>query len=217
MEKRFAVFISVLLSAIIIITSDIIVDYRYRNSFNEWIQYQVPQTAKAYKKIQQDFHYTMDNDAIIPKKFDFTYEKNSIFHEDENKDAYFMLNNYQEKHVSVIFQCNYAMGSHISRSFYINLLEIESDHAALIDIISASCNKVVDSSLTLEEANGLAVQILLQQSLPYHTPLHYFKNYSFSLFVDEEAPLSYGEKILQLAVRYPYTASILYDEIADYK
>ena len=48
MEKRFAVFISVLLSAIIIITSDIIVDYRYRNSFNEWIQYQVPQTAKAY-------------------------------------------------------------------------------------------------------------------------------------------------------------------------
>ena len=90
MEKRFAVFISVLLSAIIIITSDIIVDYRYRNSFNEWIQYQVPQTAKAYKKIQQDFHYTMDNDAIIPKKFDFTYEKNSIFHEDENKDAYFM-------------------------------------------------------------------------------------------------------------------------------
>ena len=202
MEKRFAVFISVLLSAIIIITSDIIVDYRYRNSFNEWIQYQVPQTAKAYKKIQQDFHYTMDNDAIIPKKFDFTYEKNSIFHEDENKDAYFMLN-YQEKQVPVIFQCNYAMGSHISRSFYLNLSEIESDYAALIDIISASC-KVVDSSLTLEEANGLAVQILLQQTLPYDTPLIRIKNYSFSLLENEESPLSYGEKMLQLAVRYHY-------------
>lgn len=162
----------------------------------------MPQTAKAYKKIQQDFHYTMDNDAIIPKKFDFTYEKNFIFHENENKNAYFILN-YQEKQVPVLFWCNYAMGSHISRSFYLNLLEIESDHAALIDIISANC-KVVDSSLTLEEANGLAVQILLQQSLPYHTPLHYFKNYSFSLFVDKEAPLSYGEKILQLAVRYTY-------------
>lgn len=109
--------------------------------------YHATKISDLYLNSSKYFNYTMSRDRKFQKKH------NSNFH-------YFILDYSSRKIVTVSFM-EFPDTHNISRSFFVDLSEIESDESGIIDIVSATCT-VLDKSLTVEEAKAFAMKIIEQ-------------------------------------------------------
>lgn len=108
--------------------------------------YHVNKIFDSYNEISKDFNYTMSRDRNFQK---------------DNKSYYYFILDYSNRKIITVSFMEFPQTYNISRSFFVDLSEIESDESGIIDIVSATCT-VLDKSLTVEEAKAFAVKIIEQ-------------------------------------------------------
>lgn len=108
--------------------------------------YHVNKIFDSYSDISKDFNYTMSRDRNFQK---------------DNKSYYYFILDYSNRKIITVSFMEFPQTYNISRSFFVDLSEIESDESGIIDIVSATCT-VLDKSLTVEEAKAFAMKIIQQ-------------------------------------------------------
>lgn len=132
-------------------------------SFHDQPMYHTAKIVESYIKLGQEFHYTMERDKITLEDYQINSGPDALF-QWNNNDPYFTLEYSNHEIITVGFM-RFPTEIKYFRSFFLDLTQIESDPAAMRDILSATC-MVADKSLNKEEANALAEQFLEDPDTP---------------------------------------------------